>query len=159
MFFGLCCKKKKKRLKRDATLILEEQHNKRLGRPILWDKQPNGGQAETIRATTLHQHSLNPVSSKAPSAEVCFSGSVGVLDSATLSSIPLQTLRTCTEWCPFRDYNPSFNNQIENNNRLWTIMTPLLDLIWIFFGNKSDYKNAEQMKSHETHHTGANIRK
>lgn len=85
------------RLKRDATLILEEQHNKRLGRPILWDNQPNGGQTETIRATTLHQHSLNPVSSKALSAEVCLIGSVGVLDSATLSLIPLQTLRTCTE--------------------------------------------------------------
>lgn len=84
-------------LKRDETLILEEQHNKRLGRPSLWDKQPNGGQTETIRATTLHRHSLNPAPSKALSAEVCFSGSVGVLDSATLSLIPLQTLRTCTE--------------------------------------------------------------
>lgn len=28
-----------------------------------------------------------------------------------------------------------------------------------FLGNKSDYKYAEQMKSHETHNTGANIRK
>lgn len=38
------------RLKRDATLILEEQHNKRLGRPNLWDNQPNGGQTETIKS-------------------------------------------------------------------------------------------------------------
>lgn len=58
-----------------------------------------GRQREAIKATTLRLYSLNPVATEALSAEVCFSEAVGVLDSATLSLIPLQTLRTCTEWC------------------------------------------------------------